>query len=62
MNEESLGACVEELRKYCPGHQPIWTALGVTRLAFDGMFVFLIVELSEVFEGERTVLILCVWG
>ena len=38
MSDESLGACVAGLKKYCPGHQPVWTAVGVAALAFPGEF------------------------
>jgi hypothetical protein len=30
---------VEEVRKYCPDHQPLWTVLGVASLALPTMKV-----------------------
>ena len=37
IDEAVLGTLVEELRKSCPSHQPLWTVLGVERLAFPQM-------------------------
>jgi enamine deaminase RidA (YjgF/YER057c/UK114 family) len=34
-----LGTVVEELRERCPSHQPLWTVLGVARLALPPMKV-----------------------
>ncbi|EHK25837.1 uncharacterized protein TRIVIDRAFT_55144 [Trichoderma virens Gv29-8] len=39
MNNEALEAMVRNFRHYMPGHQPVWTAVGVTRLAEDDMRV-----------------------
>ena len=39
MNDEAMETMVTCLKKYCPNHQPAWTAVGVTRLAFDDMRV-----------------------
>ncbi|PYH98336.1 YjgF-like protein [Aspergillus ellipticus CBS 707.79] len=39
LNEEAMNAMVRNLRKSVPGHQPIWTCVGVARLAFDDMRV-----------------------
>lgn len=30
---------VRNLRQHCPGHQPIWTAVGVEKLGLPGMQV-----------------------
>ncbi|KAH8660082.1 L-PSP endoribonuclease family protein [Xylariales sp. PMI_506] len=37
INEEALEAVTRNLKQYAPNHQPIWTAVGVTRLAEDDM-------------------------
>ncbi|KAL5348129.1 hypothetical protein V498_10713 [Pseudogymnoascus sp. VKM F-4517 (FW-2822)] len=39
INDEAMETMVRCLKKYCPNHQPVWTALGVPRLAFDDMRV-----------------------
>jgi enamine deaminase RidA (YjgF/YER057c/UK114 family) len=39
LNNEALETMVRCLKKYCPNHQPTWTALGVPRLALDDMRV-----------------------
>ncbi|KAL7933088.1 Endoribonuclease L-PSP/chorismate mutase-like protein [Trichoderma chlorosporum] len=39
MNNEALEAMTRNIRHYMPDHQPIWTAVGVTRLAEDDMRV-----------------------
>lgn len=39
MNDEALGAMVRNFQKYMPGHQPLWTCVGVTRLGADDMRV-----------------------
>jgi enamine deaminase RidA (YjgF/YER057c/UK114 family) len=39
LNEAVLGTMVEELRRYCPGHQPLWTVIGVAALALPTMKV-----------------------
>src|SRR6478735_9416304 len=38
-NNEAIETMVRCLKKYCPNHQPTWTALGVPRLALDDMRV-----------------------
>ncbi|TQV97044.1 l-psp endoribonuclease family [Cordyceps javanica] len=35
INDEALEAMTRNLDRYMPGHRPIWTAVGVTRLAED---------------------------
>ena len=35
MSDEALGTMVGLLKKYCPNHQPCWTALSVPKLARD---------------------------
>ena len=52
MGDDSLGACVAGLKKYCPGHQPVWTAVGVAALAFPGEFEFSV--FGGVKEGEES--------
>lgn len=37
MNKESMAAFVAALKKYCPNHQPILTAVGVTKLGIEAM-------------------------
>lgn len=39
INDEALAAMVRNFHKYCPGHEPIWTCVGVTRLGEDDMRV-----------------------
>lgn len=39
INNEAIAAMVRNYEKYMPGHQPIWTCVGVTRLAEDDMRV-----------------------
>lgn len=39
LNDVAMEAMVRCLKRYCPDHQPAWTALGVPRLAFDDMRV-----------------------
>jgi enamine deaminase RidA (YjgF/YER057c/UK114 family) len=39
IDESVLAVTVEELRKWCPSHQPLWTVLGVERLALPPMKV-----------------------
>ena len=35
---------IRNLRKYCPGHQPVWTLIGPAKLAFPEMKVEIQVE------------------
>jgi enamine deaminase RidA (YjgF/YER057c/UK114 family) len=37
LGEAVLGTMVEELRRYCPDHQPLWTVIGVAALALPAM-------------------------
>ena len=39
LNEALLGTMVEELRRHCPDHQPLWTVVGVAFLALPAMKV-----------------------
>jgi enamine deaminase RidA (YjgF/YER057c/UK114 family) len=39
LNEALLGTMVEELRRHCPDHQPLWTVVGVPFLALPAMKV-----------------------
>jgi enamine deaminase RidA (YjgF/YER057c/UK114 family) len=39
LDREALDTTVELLREHCPAHQPVWTALGVARLARPEMQV-----------------------
>lgn len=39
LDEHALGVMVAQLKKWCPGHQPIWTVLGVPALAEKEMLV-----------------------
>ena len=41
LNNEALEAMVRNYRKWMPGHQPIWTTVGVQRLGEDGKGLFL---------------------
>lgn len=45
---EAIGHLVEGLRKWCPGHEPLVTVVGVESLALEGMRV----ELEVVAEVE----------
>jgi enamine deaminase RidA (YjgF/YER057c/UK114 family) len=37
LNNEAVELVVENMRKYCPHHQPCWTAVGVQQLRGDDM-------------------------
>jgi len=37
MTPESLEAAATCLKKYCKNHEPLWTAIGVEKLAFPEM-------------------------
>lgn len=37
LNEEALEAMLRNFKKYMPDHKPIWSCVGVTRLALDDM-------------------------
>ena len=39
LDEPVLATMVGELRRYCPNHQPLWTVIGVARLALPAMKV-----------------------
>lgn len=39
LNDEALQAMARNFKKWMPDHQPIWTAVGVTRLGMDDMRV-----------------------
>lgn len=39
INDEALAAMVRNFKIYMPDHQPLWTCVGVTRLAEDDMRV-----------------------
>jgi enamine deaminase RidA (YjgF/YER057c/UK114 family) len=39
LNDEAMEAVSRGFRKWMPDHQPIWTAVGVTRLGRDDMRV-----------------------
>lgn len=39
INNEALEVMVRNFKKWMPGHQPIWTCVGVARLAQDDMRV-----------------------
>ncbi|HEY3541861.1 MAG TPA: Rid family hydrolase [Gaiellaceae bacterium] len=39
IEESVLATVVEELRRYCPDHQPLWTVIGVAALALPAMKV-----------------------
>jgi enamine deaminase RidA (YjgF/YER057c/UK114 family) len=39
VEESVLTTLVEELRSYCPDHQPLWTVIGVAALALPAMKV-----------------------
>ncbi|ORY13253.1 putative L-PSP endoribonuclease family protein [Clohesyomyces aquaticus] len=39
LNDEAIGAMVRNFEKWMPGHQPIWTCIGVARLGLDDMRV-----------------------
>ncbi len=39
LDEAVLGTMVEQLRAFCPGHQPLWTVLGIASLALPQMKV-----------------------
>lgn len=37
INDEAVELFVENMKKYCPDHQPCWTCVGVQRLGQDDM-------------------------
>jgi len=37
LDEAVLGTMVEQLREHCPAHQPLWTVVGVAKLALPAM-------------------------
>jgi enamine deaminase RidA (YjgF/YER057c/UK114 family) len=39
LNNEAMELMVAGFKKWCPEHQPIWTCVGVTKLALDDMRV-----------------------
>ena len=39
LNNEAMEAMVRNFRKYMPGHEPLWTCVGVSRLGEDDMRV-----------------------
>jgi enamine deaminase RidA (YjgF/YER057c/UK114 family) len=39
INDEALAAMVRNFEKWMPGHRPIWTCVGVSRLGEDDMRV-----------------------
>ena len=39
LDESVLPTMVEQLRSYCPSHQPLWTVIGVASLALPAMKV-----------------------
>ncbi|KAI0184739.1 endoribonuclease L-PSP [Xylaria flabelliformis] len=52
LNNEALGAVVRNFRKWCPDHQPLWTCVGVQRLARDDMRVEIEVQAFDP-EGAK---------
>ncbi|KAJ6444911.1 histidinol-phosphatase [Purpureocillium lavendulum] len=53
INDEALAAMVRNFRKYMPEHQPLWTCVGVTRLAEDDMRVEIEVVAHDAEEDSR---------
>jgi enamine deaminase RidA (YjgF/YER057c/UK114 family) len=39
LDESVLGTMVEQLKERCPNHQPLWTVIGVAKLALPPMKV-----------------------
>ena len=39
LNNEAIELFVENMKKYCPDHQPCWTVVGVQQLGADGMMI-----------------------
>ena len=39
LDDKLLQIMVAELKKWCPDHQPLWTCIGVAKLALDAMNV-----------------------
>ena len=44
VSDTGISAMIRNLRKYCPGHQPVWTLIGPAKLAFPEMKVEIQVE------------------
>lgn len=53
LDDEVAGAMVRNLKKWAPGHEPIWTAVGVNKLAFEGMEVEIEVVALDEEEGAK---------
>ncbi|PSK42216.1 NADH-ubiquinone oxidoreductase 20 subunit [Elsinoe australis] len=55
LDDEVAGAMVRNLKKWAPAHEPIWTAVGVNKLAFEGMEVEIeVVALDEEEGGKKS--------
>lgn len=39
LDEKALNAMVENFRKWCPNHKPLWTCIGVPQLGLPAMKV-----------------------
>ena len=55
MSEEMSRECVSAMKKWCPGHQPLWTWLGVKELALPGMRVEVevVADLGDAVEPQK---------
>jgi enamine deaminase RidA (YjgF/YER057c/UK114 family) len=49
LDDSVLGTMVEQLRHHCPDHQPLWTVVGVAKLALPAMKVE--ITANAVLEG-----------
>lgn len=54
MTNTAMDIMVRELKKRCPSHKPIWTAIGVDRLAYDKMNVEIEVSAHSPAIAEQT--------
>ncbi|KAI0466864.1 putative L-PSP endoribonuclease family protein [Xylaria cf. heliscus] len=52
LNNEALEIVSRNFRKWCPDHQPLWTAVGVQRLADDDMRIEIEVQAYDP-EGAK---------
>ncbi|KAI1746907.1 YjgF-like protein [Xylaria castorea] len=52
LNDEALAAVVRNFKTWCPGHQPLWTCIGVQRLGEDNMRVEIEVQAFDP-EGAK---------
>lgn len=53
LNNEALELAKEYLKMWCPNHQPIWTVLGVEKLALPEMMIEVEVTAHDPESGNK---------